>query len=401
MCVIGGFLFYAELRSHSGLTAESRWLLKIGACFLVPALISLPTSLDQLRSLKYILTYPLFMLAGYYLYRRVSDGVAIKPVIYFMILTIFVWGAFSLWQFFDPNSPFSTRKGHYQGIHSRSNEWVDGGLMLGTILASSVLFVCAHLWSYGRKIASLMLFGLIVALILLAGVRSAWVSTLFVFLVVLAISLHFSRTSVKSKLLYTSLVIGFLSSILWATFSASPYLQSRWSQTAAVFSDLSTDNLDRALSGRWVIWQDAVAIGLERPFNGSGADTFRFAPPTLLDEPRSKKLYFNKVDNSDPNFRQTGAFHTHQALLDVFSGSGFTGLLGMILAYAMVTGLTLSIWRSGNLATIATIVGWWAAFLPFNTHYNFYGGWSTAWFWVWLGLSLGFFTRQKQQTAKQ
>ena len=401
MCVIGAFLFYAELRSHTGLTAESRWLLKIGACFLVPALISLPTSLDQLRTLKYILTYPLFMLAGYYLYRRVSAGVAIKPVIYFMILTILLWGAFSVWQFLDPNSPFSTRQGHYQGIHSRSNEWVDGDLMLGTILASSVLFICAYLWVNGRKFASVIFFGLVVILILLAGVRSAWVSTLFVFLVIFAIGIYVSSGSVKSKILSTCLATCVSVGVVWATFSVSPYLQSRWNQTTAAFSDISAHNLDSALSGRWVIWQDAVAVGLKRPLTGSGANTFRFAPPALLDQPKSETQFFNKVDNSDPNFRQTGAFHAHQALLDVFSGTGFPGLIGMILACTMIAGLTLRVWRTGDLTAIASIIGWWAAFLPFNTHYNFYGGWSTAWFWVWLGLAVGFFMRQKQQKANQ
>lgn len=397
MCMIGSFLFYTELRSHSGLTAESRWLLKIGACFLVPALISLPTSLDQLRTLKYILTYPLFMLAGYYLFRRVSAGVAIKPVIYFMILTILLWGGFSLWQFFDPNSPFSTRRGHYQGIHSRSNEWVDGDLMLGTILASSVLFISAHIWRYGRKHASIIFFGLVVALILLAGVRSAWVSTLFVFLIIFAIVIHDSSSSLKSKILFTSLAICVLVGTVWTTLSVSPYLQSRWNQTAVAFSDFSADNLNRALSGRWVIWMDAVAIGLKRPVTGSGADTFRFAPPALLSESKSEAQFFNESDEHDPNFRRMGALHAHQAVLDVFSATGFTGLVGIILAYTMIAGLTLHIWRTGDPATIATIVGWWAAFLPFNTHYNFYGGWSTAWFWVWLGLAAGFFIRQKQQ----
>lgn len=397
MCVIGGFLLYAELRSENGLTPESRWLLTIGACFLLPAVISLPNSLDQLRTLKYLLTYPLFMLAGYYLYRRVSVGAVTKPVLYFMIMTIILWGAFSFWQFFDPNSPFSNRKGHYQGIHSRSNEWVDGGLMLGSILASSVLFVCAHLWLYGRKLASSVFLGFVVMLIMLAGVRSAWLSTLFVFLVILALGLNISSASIKSKILVVGLAFSLFAGIIWATFSVSPYLQSRWNQTAVALSDMSAENLNSALSGRWVIWQDAVSIGLKLPITGSGANTFRFAPPALLEDPKSKEQFFNTPDPSDPNFRQTGAFHTHQSLLDVFSGTGFTGLIGMIFAYMMIAILTIRIWRARNILAIATITGWWAAFLPFNTHYNFYGGWSTAWFWVWLGLAVGFYARSKAE----
>lgn len=397
MCVIGAWLFYQEYRELNALQPATIQLLLIGACIFIPALISLPFSIAPERTIKFLATYPLFFFAGYYLYKRLSQGVQIRPSLMFAVAVIAIWGGFSLWQFFDPDSPFSGRRGHYQGIHSRSNDWVDGGLMLGTILASSLALLWAIFYVAGQKYRSYVVTLAIIGLILLAGVRSAWVSVMFVLAIVGLLALNTNELSLTEKTRAGLVGISTVGVLAWVLFTNSNYLQSRWHQTTQIFGSLSEETLDRALSGRLTIWQDAIAIGLDRPLTGSGANTFRFAPFAVLDAPKSGNFVQNNGLNGES--RPTGALHSHQALLDIFSGTGFPGLIGIALAYLLVLRLSINIWKTSSLLATAAIAGWWAGFLPFNTHYSFYGGWSTAWFWVWLGISAGLYRQSLNRSG--
>jgi len=64
-----------------------------------------------------------------------------------------------------------------------------------------------------------------------------------------------------------------------------------------------------------------------------------------------------------------------------------------MILFITITLTSLKTFKAGNLAAIAALLAFWAGFLPFNTHNNFYGGWLSAWFWIWIGLSAGFLYR--------
>ena len=187
MAIVGGVLFFKEVFLEKKLAEGSRVLLIGGSLIFAPAVLSLLTSIDHSRTLTFISTYPLFFLAGYFIYRRTSDLPSLKKLLYPLLSIFILWGILVIWQFVDPSSPFNSNDGtHYQGIFS-PNSLVKSSLGLGFILGTAFAFIVTGLWSIHRYKMSIAAAAVLILLCILSGTRSSWVSLLFVFLSGLAI----------------------------------------------------------------------------------------------------------------------------------------------------------------------------------------------------------------------
>ena len=393
MAIIGGCILFQELKSGN-LTSGTKWLLLGGSFVWVPAIFSLINSVDLGRTFQFVGTYPLFFLAGYFIYKRLSAGVSVIPAVYVISAIVVFWGALAIWQYVDPQNPFGPGGSHNQGIHTRDNPFVDGGLMMGVILGSLFSFLVFALWARGSNLQAIV-FGLfIIGLVYISGTRSAWLSVLVTLAAVPVVAiLRGFKPSIKTYLVSMLLLVT-------VTFAGAfayqqPGLQVKLNQTLTVFSNPTREGLDRTLSGRVDIWDDAIQLGLASPLVGTGANNFRYAQPLLPDPAATRWITQWNKDGHELK----GPTHTHQILLEAWSGAGTLGLIGLLAYFVWLARTSIQVGKTGSLLAAGALVALWAGFFPLNTHNNFYGGWMSAWFWVWMGISAGLIYRRDSKPS--
>jgi len=391
MACIGVVLFYREARLNMRLETGTRWLIFCGMCVWIPAIISLVGTIDSERTLVFVLTYPLFFLAGYFIYKRVSGGYSLYPSIYLTTTIVTLWGFLAIWQYLDPNNPFGAGGSHNQGIHTRDNQFVDGGLMMGVILGSLFGFLTLSFWNKGHRVAAVLLGFFIIFLCFISGTRSSWLSVLAT--IGFFSIIPFLRGHRLDKKVWIG--VGLSTALIFGSFStliSMPGLNQKLDQTLVFFQNPSLGTLDKTLSGRIGIWRDAIKLGAEFPLTGTGVNNFRFAHPLVAEG--GNPWIHDFSEESDGKHPLKGATHAHQIFLEAWAGAGLLGVLGLVVLFVHVARTTHSVMKTGSFIAIGALVAFWAGFFPLNTHNNFYGGWLNAWFWIWLGIAAGLIFKQ-------
>lgn len=230
-------------------------------------------------------------------------------------------------------------------------------LKLGLVLASLAPFPLA-LAQRQAGLAGWSLVALaLVAVVLLAGARAAWLT---LGLVLLASGWHHFGSR-KALVLLLAGAIG----VAAVAMFGSEQLRARIERTEAVLEGDSA-GLDHALSGRLPIWSTALRMAAAHPVNGVGVRGFRVAYPeyAAADDPWL----------ADPEHR--AGYHAHQLVLEVLSETGGLGLLCWLAGAAVA-------WRAWRYASsiararaFAPALALAATVFPLNTHLAFY---STFW----------------------
>jgi len=228
-------------------------------------------------------------------------------------------------------------------------------LKLGPVLASLSPFA---LYALGRRFGSAgwgIAAALIGLVIVLAGSRAAWLAY--------ALVLLFSGWRLLGwKRLLGVFALGVLT--LVALGMVSTQVRDRIERTTQVVS-ADRNGLEVALSGRTRIWQAALCMAAEHPFNGVGARGFREAYPACDPDP-----------DLAPIWGEGPALHAHQIVLEVASETGAFGLLLWLAGAALA-------WRAWRYADAAArerarpaMLALAVTVFPLNTHLAFY---STFW----------------------
>jgi len=228
-------------------------------------------------------------------------------------------------------------------------------LKLGVVLASLspfLLFAAARRFGLAGWSLAAAAVGLAV---LLAGARAAWLT--------FALVLVFSGWRLLGwKKLLAVFAFGALALVVLSL--VSPQFQERIERTARVLT-ADESGVDVALSGRSRIWQAALCMVREHPFNGVGARNFRAAFPACDPSPEAVPAW-----GSGP------ALHAHQIVLEILSETGAIGLLLWLAGAALA-------WRAWRYATPRArdrarpaMLALAVTVFPFNTHLAFY---STFW----------------------
>ena len=123
----------------------------------------------------------------------------------------------------------------------------------------------------------------------------------------------------------------------------------------------NADGVNSALAGRGRIWDGALCMVREHPFNGVGVRGFREAWPQCDPAP-----------GQPAEWGDGPALHAHQLLLEVLAETGVLGLLLWLAGAAMA-------WRAWRYADAAArerarpaAVALLVTVFPFNTHLAFY-----------------------------
>lgn len=243
----------------------------------------------------------------------------------------------------------------------------DDNLKLGGVIAALAPFALLAAWRRYGALGAALAFVPLLAVVLLAGARAAWVVLLLGAALIAWGQLGARRGALAlGAMLLVALLAGVIANAL------SPRFAERVDRSVAAFSG-ETEEIDHALAGRLPIFRTAVEMSAVHPINGVGVRAFRYAYPD----------YAAAGDPwVDPATRQ-GAAHAHHWVLEVLSETGALGLLCWLLGI----GVALRAWRKSDSPSRALAsapgVALVSVLFPLNTHYAVYSS-----FWALLLFSL-------------
>jgi len=248
----------------------------------------------------------------------------------------------------------------------------DDNLKLGGVIATLAPFGMLAAWQRWRARGALLAFVPILAVVLLAGARAAWI----VLLVATALLLWRQLGARRGALAMGACVLLGLGAGIVAD-ALSPRFAERVERTVTAFAG-QPDALDHALAGRVPIFRTALVMSAAHPFNGVGVRAFRHAYPDFA-APGDPWV--------DPASRQ-GAAHAHHWLLEVLSETGAVGLscwlAGIALAWRALRSATPAQREPAAPAGLALV----ATLFPLNTHYAVYSSFWAVLLFVLLALWL-------------
>lgn len=236
----------------------------------------------------------------------------------------------------------------------------DDNLKLGGVIATLAPFGLLLAWEHGGARAALLAFVVVLAVVLLAGARAAWVSLALVTAWVLWRQLG-ARQGAYALLGVMGLALG--AGVV--TNALSPRFAERIDRTATALGGDVTE-FNYALAGRLPIWRTALAMSAAHPINGVGVRGFRYAYPEF-------------AAANDPwvdRARGQGALHAHQLVLELLSETGAFGLLCWLAGAGFAWRAWFRADATARARAAAPAYALAAMLFPFNTHYAVY---STFW----------------------
>jgi len=368
MTIGGGVLAYQYGRTFFQEPAIKLFTL-LFACIWLPMLLSVPDSYVVEKSGSTVLTFIRLYLSGLFIIWVMSNQKQASLLIKLLA---------GLTAFWVVDALFQAATGHdflgYAQIPSRLNGvFGERQLRLGNALPVLAPFLILAL----RKRTALMLLATVMsgAVVILAGSRGGWVSFGLV-----CIWLVLSETQRRGVPLWKAGMVAALIGLV-GTFAAfeNPGAKQRLDQTLLLFSG-DEAKIDQALSLRWTLWKDAFAMIDAHPVNGVGVRAFRYAYPEFA-QPDDPFLSINEASG-----RPTGAFYSHQIILEVTTETGLIGLVGLGLFYALLVRYWRLASQERRIQSLPFAMGLLAWIFPFNTHPSFYTAqWSVL---IWLMIAL-------------
>jgi O-antigen ligase len=368
MTIGGGVLAYQYGRTFLQEPAIKLFTL-LFACIWLPMLFSVPDSYVVEKSASTVLTFIRLYLSGLFVIWVMSSQEQASLLIKLLAGLTAFWVVDALFQAATGHDVFG-----YAQIPSRLNGvFGERQLRLGNALPVLAPFLILAL----RKRTALMLLATVMsgAVVILAGSRGGWVSFGLV-----CVWLILSETQRRGVPLWKAGVVAALIGLV-GTFAAfeNPGAKQRLDQTLLLFSG-DEAKIDQALSLRWTLWKDAFAMIEAHPVNGVGARAFRYAYPEFA-QPGDPFLSIDKSSG-----RPTGAFYSHQIVLEVMTETGLIGLAGLGLFYFLLVRNWRLASQERRIQSLPFAMGLLAWVFPFNTHPSFYTAqWSVL---IWLMIAM-------------
>lgn len=343
-----------------------RPLLVVFALIWLPMLVSLLDPVNPAHAKKTVYLYLHFLPAAYYVlcsctrphvYRMVVSGVA--------LLILFAgFDAFAqlIWRTDLFGFPYDGRI--LNGLFGEKQRL---GLFLGVLAPlylDAIRRWCARFPPMWIVLIPLMI------VIMMSLKRSGWIMLVIGVGVYLLLRQRRTSAGALAPLLLKLALIG---GVVVVTGIFNPVVRHHLSYSAGLFSgDVAA--IDQASGYRVTLWQVGARMLRANPVTGIGPRGFRSA---YEDYAAADDFWIERGTR--------GQTHPHLMLLEIAVETGVLGLLGFILAYAVIVRLIVHArdGPAGSVCLLCVAVAW----LPFNTHLAFYGSyWSTL---AWLLLAVG------------
>jgi O-antigen ligase len=243
----------------------------------------------------------------------------------------------------------------------------------GPTLAMLSPLVLEHARRHWPSWAWALAFTLILGAVMIAGMRSGWMSMA----VVLGIYMVLMLKRENRELRRTVFTIPMLVIIVIAgSYLASPLFQERLDVTQA-FTTGKEAARDASSMERIPIFTNALRMYQAHPINGVGVRAYPVA-------------YMEYADPDDIHIRKSGgksgATHAHNVLLEVMSDTGTIGLVGLVLALIFLFRYRRRTTPSEQWEAFPFALAVILILFPLNSHFAIYGTYTSSLIWFLVGL---------------
>ncbi|MBE0436514.1 MAG: O-antigen ligase family protein [Methylomicrobium sp.] len=356
--------FYRE-----GIRSLPNLSLYVGVSLLltVPLLIASVSAYKIDKTLITALYFMLYTVAGVYVIRRFAKSFSSDFLFYGVAAILIFWTFDALIQYFVGHNLFGWPYNGYRltGIFHPK-------MRIGIIFAHLSPFLIEA----GRRLSQRsghnwhwLFLAPFLAVVLLSGSRSAWLTLLVVSFVYFVILLRHRAFKVMGQVL---LLLSLSASV---SVLVSESLQVKLTQTVSGFST-DPEALNEATSLRIDVWRGAWQLFLDSPVTGVGVKALG-------------DLGFQRGYTPMP------FGHAHFYGLDVLMVTGIIGFVAYLIAFGLVLWkAAFSVWYETKAFPFWLAAG--AMMLPLNMHWEFYGVRSIA--WLWMLIFIAFATEYRYQT---
>ena len=334
-------------------------------CIWLPTLLSLPGAVNPERTGSILVGLPRFYLAGLFIVWTINSQIRRERLLILCAALIAFWLIDGLIQAFRGVDLFG-----FQSPTGRLNAlYGEKHIDFGPALATLSPLLLEPIRRRGPWWLTALVFMGLTSVVFLAGSRGGWISFALASLVLFMLHARQIKLPIWKAAMVALVLVAIPLGTLLAIKSDA---YSRVDVSLKAFQG-NHQSLNEATSGRLDIWGTSLRMIADNPVNGVGVRGYRHAYPdyALAGDP-----FVDPVKN-------TGAFYSHQLLLDVTSGAGLIGLAGLILFYAILIKAPLRVTPMALYASLPFLLAAWAWLFPFNSHPNFYSSqWSQLIWWL-------------------
>ena len=367
-----GFLSLAsrprEALAHDGF----RLLLVLFLCIWLPMTISAFDAVNPVQSWRKVASFPVFFLAGAYMVMALRCMIDLRRLLIGVLVICVFWSIDASWQFMHGFNLFGFphQGGRVAGIFHPD-------LKLGIVLVT----VSPLVFEAMRKLAERSVWVVptlipFFAAIVLSGSRASWI-VLFVILSAYGwhrLSRWTGESTVRGRTILRGAAFGLLAcgALVCIFPQASGQMHDLFVERVRPVAGLLSGDLEKAdipIRARLSAWESAGRVFRDHWFNGVGARGFRDVHPEY-------------APAHDPYVQDGRTLnHPHLLVLEIAAETGGAGLLGYIVALAVLVRRL----RNMNRAQRADGFSYWLASLvvlfPLAAHMAFYAHFMGALIW--------------------
>ena len=340
----------------------ARLVIVLFACIWLPMTIAAVDAVNPVQSWRKVLSFPVFFLAGMYV------ATALRRIIDLRRLLVGVWSVCVFWSVdasFQFVSGFNLLGFPYEG--GRVPGIFHPHLKLGIVLATLSPFVFEAMRQLAGRSAWIVLASIpIFAAVALSGSRSSWI------LIVIAAGCYgwylfrwVEPPGARGRAALRAAAIAVLACavLAFALPKAAGQMYGMLVERAAPVVDLASGErrtTDVALIARLSAWESAARVFRAHWFNGVGPRGFR-------------DVHAQYAPEHDPYVQRGKSLtHPHMTALEVAAETGVVGLIGYLLALAVLLRMFLGMNRRQLSLGLPFLLAILVVLFPFATHMAFY-----------------------------
>ena len=376
LCGLGLWCLASRPREAIG-DDRLRLLLVLFLCIWLPMMIAAVDAVDPVQSWRKVASFLVFFLAGVYVLRALQRRSDLRLLLIGVWIICILWSIDASWQFIHGFNLFGFP---YQG--GRVSGVFHPDLKLGIVLATVSPLILEGMRILARRSVWVPLTLIpFFAAIVLSGSRSSWI---VLFVVLVAYGWYLFRWAVRPKVRGGAVLrvaaVGVLAcgalayTVPQATSQMHELLVKRAAPVAHLLSG-DAEKADGAIKARLSAWEIVGRVFRDHWFNGVGPRGFR-------------EVYADYAPASDPYVSRGQVFnYPHLLVLEIAAETGIVGLLGYVIALAMLVRRLLDMDRS----QLAHGFPYWLAIVvvlfPLATHLAFYAHFMGALIWWTIAIS--------------
>ncbi len=349
--------------------SASRFVLPLFLCYWIPMLLSSFDSMDQHKSWIQSVAALRYLAAALALAVLLDAPSHRERVLRWTAWLLLFWALDGFVQLFFGSDLFGIAM-HPDRLNAL---FIKKYQFFGPTLAMLSPLVLEHARRQWPSWAWALAFTMILGAVMIAGMRSGWLTMSIVMATYMALMLKRENRELRRTVL-TIPVLALI--VLSVSYLASPLFQQRIDVTQA-FTRGNDVAKDASSMERIPIFKTALTMYRNHPVNGVGVRAFPVA-------------YLVYAEPDDIHVRKSGgvsgATHAHNILLEIMSDTGTIGLAGLILALGFLF----------RFRSQTTPVDRWDAFpyslavflilFPLNSHFAIYGTYTSSLVWFLVGL---------------